>query len=214
MRLPRLASLLVLAALALPSCAHYRARYDLLYIPDLAHAVAPKGVFEEAGVHIKWYPTENGFSFELKNHSKHSVRIFWEQSAYVDTTGTAHRVIHKGIRWSDINETEPPTVVPPGAYVDDMIIPGDHYQLKVTPYRYLFRVIPLLPTKASSETQLESYGQKYTGATVSLLLPIEIDGKRREYHFEFLVKTVWDLGRHVKLQRTAQAAAPKAPAKP
>lgn len=60
-----------------------------------------------------------GFEFSLANNSSVPIQIIWDETAIVTVDGSSSRVIHQGIKYSEMNNSQPPTVVPPGARVDE-----------------------------------------------------------------------------------------------
>jgi len=68
---------------------------------------------------------KTGFSFSLKNESSNSIKINWDEAVYVDYSGNTSRIMHSGVKYSQMSESQPATTVIKGATLNDIIIPID-----------------------------------------------------------------------------------------
>ena len=62
---------------------------------------------EDQFVKIIWSPPFKEFSFELLNKTEHSLKLPWDEAAYVDISGQSHRVMHSGVKFSNRNASQP-----------------------------------------------------------------------------------------------------------
>lgn len=62
----------------------------------------------------------------FKNMSAGTVEIEWSRTVLVDRNGRTHAVIHKGVKLSDRSGALPPSVIPPGAILEDFVFPSDN----------------------------------------------------------------------------------------
>lgn len=76
-------------------------------------------------IDIEWEhnPGDRIFNFELKNKSDLAIKIIWNEAAYIDYTNKTDKVVHSGIRYIDKNKDQLPTIIPPSAVIQDMVIP-------------------------------------------------------------------------------------------
>lgn len=138
--------------------------------------------YEDNVLSILWYGTEEQFIFSLKNKSQNSLKIVWDDAAFVNNKNESSKIIHQGIKYIDANKPQSPTIIPKGAEINDLIAPTDriaYYDGKYSKSWY-------------SKTMIEGanrYDKDIDGQCVQVLLPIEIRGVLNEYIFTF--KLVW-----------------------
>lgn len=150
-------------------------------------------LFEDEMVSIAWAPLEEGFFFDLSNKTDHSIKIIWDDAAYVDTAGKSHRVVHEGVRFSDKNNSQPPSIIVRRGSIQDSITPSD--------YIYFFGgrwdISPLFPNNnqwpfliIEDAEVLRAKVRPYIGKTAQILLPLQIQDTINDYIFVFEVKDV------------------------
>lgn len=142
--------------------------------------------YEDSLIKIVWLPLSSEFSFTLENKSNHSMKIIWDEAAYVNENGSSGRVMHSGVKYTERNNPQPPTVVIKKAKIDDIILPTDNVYYVSGQYGG-WRTNPLFPNKAASAEELNSLSQKYIDKTVSVLLPLQIENTVNEYIFRFKI---------------------------
>lgn len=71
-------------------------------------------------------PEELGFV--LENKGARPIRIVWDETSFIDGSGRTHRVMHVGVRYADRAQPMPPTMVPPGSRVEDIILPVSYVE--------------------------------------------------------------------------------------
>jgi hypothetical protein len=85
-----------------------------------------KFFFEDSLVRVLWLPGSRQILFSLENKTDHSIRVPWDEAAYVDENGRSHRVMHSGIKYADREQSIPPSIVVRRGSVDDLIFPTDY----------------------------------------------------------------------------------------
>lgn len=184
------------------------AAYSGLYHVGLAEVESPANVkqqfgdtkvvnFQDEGVtkysytdsliKVIWLPMTNQFSFNLTNHSTHSIKIIWDEAVYVDVDGSSHRVMHSGVKYIDRDQSQPPTIVVKGANVDDIVLPTDNVYFVSGQYGG-WKVKPLFKSTASSAEELEAIKSQHVGKVVKVLLPLKIEETTNEYLFTFKIE--------------------------
>jgi len=134
--------------------------------------------FEDESLIVQFQRTSTAIAFAIQNKLGSVVRIDWNQAAYVDVTGLSHAVTHQGVRYSDAAAQKPPTVIPPGARIEDMVLPADNVIMGSGDWI----IGDLFPLGAK--------GIPYVGKEVSIYLPMEIGGKVVDYVFAFRIAKV------------------------
>ncbi|MGD0499499.1 MAG: hypothetical protein ABSC23_13800 [Bryobacteraceae bacterium] len=122
--------------------------------------------------------TQAQITFVLRNKTDNPIKISWDQVSYVDFYGTSHRVMHKGVKLVDREQPQAPTIIPPKAQVDDLVVPTDYMAFISGNWKQE----NILPDNVVAK-QLK-------GKTVSVFMPLEINGSVKNYSFEFLVSNV------------------------
>jgi len=134
--------------------------------------------YEDNFIKVNFFYFINHLKLKLQNKTNHSIKILWDESAYVDHAGGSHRVIHDGVRYADRDKSQIPTVVPKGAYITDFIHPVEYIYFCSEGWKFK----PLLLTGKEAESLKD--------ATFRVMLSIEIDGKRKVYEFKFKIKDI------------------------
>lgn len=113
-----------------------------------------------------------GVAFSLQNHSNKLIKIIWDEAALVDCSGKSHRVMHEGVKYISRDQLQPPTMLPPGANIRDVIVPTS--LVSYTSGRYGGWYTNDLPT--------------HNGCILGVNLSMEIGGRKENYYFKFVVE--------------------------
>jgi hypothetical protein len=143
--------------------------------------------YSDSIINIVWFVGNTELDFTITNKSNKSIKIVWDDAAYVDPSGQSHRVMHKGIKYTDRNNPTAPTVVVKGTTLTDMLVPTDKVTYFDGYYSSGWNTAPLLPTIGTSIEQLKQASDQVVGKNVSVLLPIETGVGRKEYLFTFKI---------------------------
>ncbi len=143
--------------------------------------------YEDGIIKIVWLPLSTQFSFSLTNKSDHSIRIIWDEVAYVNENGLSQRVFHSGVKYTDRNNSQPPTIIVKGASIDDLIMPTDNVYFVSGQYGG-WQELPLFKNRASTPEELNTLKSSYVGKVVKILLPIKIEETTNEYLFTFKIE--------------------------
>lgn len=143
--------------------------------------------FEDDIIDIVWIPLKDRFSFAMKNKTDHSIKIIWDEVVYVDETGSSQRVMHAGVKYSDRNNPQPPTVIVKNANFEDSVIPTDHVYYISGQYGG-WQITPLFTSRANSNEELIQVSQNYVGKIIMIHFPLQIKETVNEYLFKFKVE--------------------------
>lgn len=86
----------------------------------------PELVYTTPDFALAFTVTQRQVGFVLRNTSSAPIRVIWDESAFIDHSGRAHRVMHEGIRYSERDRSMVPTLVPPGASLSDFLFPTSY----------------------------------------------------------------------------------------
>lgn len=79
----------------------------------------------------KDYQTEESYTrfswlaLAVRNKTREPLRILWDESAITTPRGGTSRTIHSGTRFIFVDQPQVPTVVPPGAVIEDAAYPRE-----------------------------------------------------------------------------------------
>lgn len=139
-----------------------------------------KYLYEDNAMSILWSSTKSQFIFTLKNKSENNFKIIWDDAAFIDENNTANKIFHSGIKYTNRNESQTPTLIPKGSILEDLIAP-------------IHRVF-YSDGWHSAEMVDQSwwYNKSLENKCVKVLLPIETKGVVNEYTFTFKLEWRYD----------------------
>jgi len=147
-------------------------------------------------VRVLWFPTARNVAFVLNNKTDYSIRVVWNDAAFVDTGGVSHRVMHEGVKYADRNNPQPPSVIVRRGTVRDFVLPTTNVYWREGFYsRYSsipgsWEHTPLLPISGSDRYKLKSEADGLVGKTYQVLLPLQIEDVVNDYIFIFRIDRV------------------------
>lgn len=151
--------------------------------------------YNDSTIDIIIYGSDTQFNFILKNISNHSLKLIWNEAAFVGLDGSSSKIMHVGVKYSEREGDQPPTTIIRGAKIDDIAVPTSnvYYDEGVTiGYSTVgngWKTRSMLP---------EKYQGKEAGE-IRLMLPIQIKDVVNEYTFVFKVYYAYD---HPELLKT------------
>lgn len=144
--------------------------------------------FKDDVIDIVIYGTSQEFNFVLKNISQHSLKIIWNEAAFVGLDGTSSKIMHVGVKYSEREGDQPATTIIKGAKLEDLATPtaNVYYDEGVTiGYSTIgngWKTKSMLP---------KDYVGKEAGE-IRLMLPIQVKDVVNEYTFVFKVYYTYD----------------------
>lgn len=139
--------------------------------------------YNDSIIDITIYGTKEQFNFVLQNISNHSLKIIWNEAAFVGLDGATSKIMHVGTKFSQRESDQPATVIIKGARIDDVATPtaNVYYDEGITiGYRTIgngWKTKSMLP---------QEYRGKEAGE-IRLMLPIQVKDVVNEYTFVFKV---------------------------
>jgi hypothetical protein len=145
----------------------------------------PANVHWDDEMQIDFELNRIAFGFTLRNKTDNPMMINWDQVAYVDPLGETHKVMHQGVRFIQRDQPMPPSMIPPGAKLTDVLVPTDYVSYESGRY--------------GGWTAREMYpkpeqGVQFRGKTFSIFMPLTINDKVKNYNFVFSI----DIGLEIK----------------
>ncbi|MBP7777275.1 MAG: hypothetical protein KA371_09120 [Acidobacteria bacterium] len=130
-------------------------------------------------VFLQFVINRDHFAFSLKNLAADPLQLDWNSASFVDMDGIAHRVLHTGTKLIDRDKTQLPSVVPPGATIQETVSSIDSVQIDLGK----LHVRPFLQVDEITAPRLK-------GKTFSILLPLVVAGKTENLFITFVVENV------------------------
>ncbi|KGN75979.1 hypothetical protein HQ40_04060 [Porphyromonas gulae] len=143
---------------------------------------AEEMTFRDETLSIDWGQGLQQFDFELHNNTAGTIRINWEKSTYVDITGEAKRIIHKGVKFVDMSKAIPSSNIAPRTKLTDIVLPTDYV---VYSYGWIQKNI-LSYNFANTNVAMEQWCL-VKGKKIQIILAIEDKQATREYAFTFVI---------------------------
>ena len=179
-------TLFLFTVLMLVSCASVKPTVGL-YLSDVNGNQASGMSYIDDMIAIDWsYIYKARLNFKLKNNTKSTIRIMWDDAAYVNASGSTDRVMHAGVKYINRNESQPPSSVPAGAYIEDAVIPTS----VIAFMPYVGWTEGNLFTVSVDSREAKKQLENTYGKTVKVLLPIESNGIITDYEFSFTVTSL------------------------
>ena len=121
-------------------------------------------------------------SINVTNNSSSSIKVDWDNGAYIDEFGNAHRIIHTGTKLVDKEKAQVASIVPKGSQINDIVSPSDYVEYDTT---LGWQYTPLMQGSSYSSKE-EALANLDAFQPVKLLIPIVYEGTTREYTFTFV----------------------------
>ena len=144
--------------------------------------------YNDSIIDIVIFGTSEQFNFMLKNVSDHSLKIIWNEAAFVGLDGLSSKIMHVGTKFSEREGDQPATTIIKGAKIEDLATPtsnvyyDDGIKIGYSTIGNGWKKHSMLP---------EKYIGKEAGE-IRLMLPIQIRDVINEYTFIFKVYYTYD----------------------
>lgn len=148
-----------------------------------------KSEYEDDLIKIDWEFSGTQFDFVLHNKSNQSIKILWDDAAFISMSGESGRIFHKGIKIIDREKSQPPTTVYKNASISDIIAPSS-YTRYVSGDFGGWKADLLIPVKQNVMATKIPYLPQFIGKTIRVVLPIKVEDKTIEYIFSFRTEFV------------------------
>ncbi|MBQ8190393.1 MAG: hypothetical protein IJZ45_01320 [Bacteroidaceae bacterium] len=136
------------------------------------------------------FANDSHFNLVMQNISESSIKIIWDDAVFVNFDGSTEKVMHKGIKYSEKNSSQPATTIIKNAKWEDTVVPTHlvYYREKTDFEEGGWDTYSMYPEEKGLEP-----GQ------IKLMLPIQIKDVINEYIFIFDVKYIFDYPENLKI---------------
>lgn len=182
--------LIILLAMTLSSCFTTTYMVDGNYKLKDANANYGVGLIND-GAYFDEYVTlmpsvtDSKIDLVIINQHTSSIRVLWDNAAFIDGSGFAQRVIHTGVKLIDKDKAQVPSVIPAGSRITDVVVPVDGIEFTNGDWTYLPFIKRSFNDLESAENLLSLYNTTPAHSQITLLLPIEVDDRKIEYTMIF-----------------------------
>lgn len=144
--------------------------------------------YTDSIIDIIIFGTSEQFNFVLNNVSPHSLKIIWNEAAFVGLGSLSSKIMHAGTKFLERESDQPATTLITGAKLYDLAIPTNNV--------YYDESVIIRPDIEESGWKIRSmlpdeYQGKEAGE-IRLMLPIQIKDVVNEYTFVFKVYYTYD----------------------
>ena len=159
-------------------------------------------VFEDDMVRVLWNVNSHSIAFSIQNKTDHSIKLPWDESAFIDQNGSSHRVMHSGIKYTDRANPQAPSIIARKTSIEDIVFPTDYVSWEEgSDYSAGdWKESSFFPDHDFHGTYLagtyptfydfESAAKSQIGKTYQVLLPLQIEDVINDYIFTFKVDSV------------------------
>ena len=162
--------------------------------------------FEDDVIKIDFVRNPKLISFDLFNKTDRAVEIIWDKSCLVNTYGNVEKIMHKGVKLTDREESQKPSIIPSKATHSDIITVVDAVTYNRNygwNYKYLF-------TWAFKDRKdADVTAEEQSGKTTRILLYLQQGNEFFEYEFEFELNDPIQ-GYNINANKVGQKNQPKA----
>lgn len=158
--------------------------------------------FEDAMVKVLWLFDADNIFFYIQNKTDLSIKIPWDEAAFIDDNNLSHSVMHTGVKYSDRANPQAPSIIAGKASIDDTVFPTDYVSWKegnnygagswvIQPF-LLSRDIHAekISGKYPTFEAFESAAKSNIGKWLQVILPLQIEDVINDYIFTFVVDNV------------------------
>ncbi len=142
--------------------------------------------YKDELIFVSWKIDRNRINLSVKNNASGSIKILWDDMAFVGLNNDSHRIIHKGVKYSEKEKEQAPSIVARNTELIDVIIPADNIYFKESWKKWC--AYPFVNDFLYSPEDEAS--QRPDGKKIQVLLPIIISEKRYEYQFVFEIDNI------------------------
>lgn len=164
---------------------------------ETTNIISPEGVsqyhYKDNIIDLIIYTDDYSFKICLENVSDASIKIIWDDAVFVNYDGNIEKVMHKGVKYVDRNESQKPTTIIRHTKWDDVIIPTNLIYYSTKKYEFLATPLSDSGWYASSIYPSRTVGIMNPNiGQMQLMIPIQIKDVINEYILTFDVKYVYD----------------------
>lgn len=139
--------------------------------------------YKDNVIDVLIFADRSNFNLVLQNVSDTSIKIVWDEAVFVNFDGSTEKVMHKGIKYSEKNGSQPPTTIIKNAKWEDTVTP--------THLVYYREATKYIEGGWDTDSMYPNEPGLQPGR-IKLMLPIQIKDVINEYVFVFDVQFIYN----------------------
>lgn len=180
-----------------PLGTNYKYKYGLIKIENQSSMIDSSSVmkFSDDKIDVSFTVESKSIAFTMKNKTSNAMKIVWDESAIV-LFDKSYKIMHNGIKYTDSNASQTPTIIPPQASIEDLALPSENVYYKSGYYGTYFsspggwQERDILPTCDMNNKELKSAIIGSKGQKFRLYLTVQYSGQSLEYDFNFIITDI------------------------
>lgn len=170
-------------------------RYGDIKISPIDDKGDTKYSFDDNLVKVTWLVTAKDISFELENKTDYSIKIVWDDAAFVGSDGKSQRVMHSGVKYIDRSNSQPPSVIVRKGKITDIVQPVDLvWYSDYSGWNELPMFVYYI--RGGTEQTVTFLLKSNVGKSIQVLLPLKIEETVNDYIFTFTIKGYTYIGKY------------------
>ena len=151
--------------------------------------------FNDGKIDVTFDVDSKEVNFNLRNLTKEPMKINWDEGSII-IFGRSQRIIHKGVKLIDRSSPQAPTVIPSNSSIDDLAAPADNiyyregYYSQYTSSPGGWESHDLFTSNDLKKEDTKKFILSLKGSKFQFFLPIEQNGQKLNYTFEFEIKDI------------------------
>lgn len=146
-------------------------------------------IYSDENINITIYALSTKFQYRLENISDNSIKVIFNDAAFVNFNGNTSKITHIGTKYIDIEKYQLPITIIKGAKIDDVAVPISNVSYDDDKKEWIidtiYQTYPII-------SDIVHLGQ------IKLMLPIQIKDIVNEYVFVFDVKYIFEHPERIK----------------
>lgn len=156
------------------------------YVTDYKFSIlrpvpGPDLKFEDSNISSAFQVIGGEIAFSIQNKTEEPIEIDWNKFSFVDVSSKSNKVIHAGVKFSEMEKAQTEIVIPPLARFEDVILPTDNVYYSDSLKSW--QKVSIFPSGYDS-------AKLFKGKTFSLFMPLKINEKVKNYFFTFKIDDV------------------------
>jgi len=160
---------------------------------NIAQLVSPQScmgnVCKEDGYEIAFEPItiiSEGIGFTIRNTGTEPISVLWDECAFINTEGQSSRIMHTGVRYSERDAPQAPSMIAPGSVLKDEATPTSNVNLQPGGGWYVFPLFWTMGPYVPHEIPVEQLDGKKAG----LYLTLKVGETKKAQQYLFQITTV------------------------
>jgi hypothetical protein len=152
--------------------------------------------YRDSLINVDFKIDSKNIAFEITNLYSSTIKIIWDETLYIKNGKTA-KVLHAGVKYNDRNQSQPPSVIPSGTKLVDLIVPTENVYWRNPTQGYLgynpggWEEVDLFPTQDFYNKEIRNTILSQKGVEFIVYMPIVVNNTTKEYQFKFRINDVY-----------------------